>query len=161
MCPWSMFRPRLRSRLARTDALKIFVYCSRAPGKGEGEAFVPCVNDLDGPGHEYDEEVAEEMDGFEQSVNCVRVGLNQMSDYVKVDRLGTTRAGDDEEEDDDGFYFIVKRKIDDEGVYRFFVRCNAAPDDPDGHDTLHVTLALGHRSCAWLTTITCRGSRNL
>jgi hypothetical protein len=29
------------------------------------------------------------VDGFEQGVKGVRVGLNQMSDYVKIDRFGT------------------------------------------------------------------------
>lgn len=29
------------------------------------------------------------MDGLEQGIEGLRVGLNQMSDYVKVDRFGT------------------------------------------------------------------------
>jgi len=35
------------------------------------------------------------------------------------------------------------------------------PDGPDGHDTLHITLALGHRPGAWLASITCGGSGGL
>jgi hypothetical protein len=35
------------------------------------------------------------------------------------------------------------------------------PDGPDGHDTLHITLALCHRPGARLTTIACRGSGGL
>jgi hypothetical protein len=35
------------------------------------------------------------------------------------------------------------------------------PDDPDGHDALHVTLALGHRPRAGLATIACRGRGDL
>lgn len=35
------------------------------------------------------------------------------------------------------------------------------PDGPDGHDAFHVTLALGHRSSARLTTAACRGRGNL
>src|SRR5579872_7356592 len=85
----SMFQPRLGSRLIGTDALEIFVCYGRTPGKGKGETFVPRVNDLDGPSHEDNEEVAEQVDGVEQSVDSVRVRLNQMPDYVKVDRLGT------------------------------------------------------------------------
>lgn len=35
------------------------------------------------------------------------------------------------------------------------------PDDPDGHDSLHVALALGHRSLAGLATIACGGRGDL
>ena len=35
------------------------------------------------------------------------------------------------------------------------------PDDPDGHDPLHVTLALGHRSWTGLATIAWGRGRNL
>lgn len=37
----------------------------------------------------------------------------------------------------------------------------AYPDGPDGHDALHITLALGHRPIAGLTTAACGGSGGL
>jgi len=44
---------------------------------------------LDGPRNEDGQEVAEKVDGLEQGVKGLRVGLNQGSDYVKIDRFGT------------------------------------------------------------------------
>lgn len=35
------------------------------------------------------------------------------------------------------------------------------PDGPDGHDTLHITLTLGHRPETGLTTTACGGSGDL
>lgn len=35
------------------------------------------------------------------------------------------------------------------------------PDGPDGHDALHITLALGHRPEAGLTTAACGGNGDL
>lgn len=46
------------------------------------------MDNLDGPRNEDDQEVAEQMGGLEQGIDCLRVGLNQMSDYVKIDRFG-------------------------------------------------------------------------
>ena len=40
-------------------------------------------------------------------------------------------------------------------------RVKAYPDDPNGHDALHVALALGHRPEAGLTTTACGGSGSL
>jgi len=44
---------------------------------------------LDGPRNEDGQEVAEKVDGLEQCVEGLRVGLDQGSDYVKIDRFGT------------------------------------------------------------------------
>jgi len=44
---------------------------------------------LNGPGKEDEEEVAEKVDGLKQDIKGLGVGLNQWSNYVKVDRFGT------------------------------------------------------------------------
>ena len=44
---------------------------------------------------------------------------------------------------------------------RHATRAKTYPDGPDGHDTLHVTLALGYRPGAGLATTACRGSWGL
>jgi len=49
----------------------------------------PSVSDFDGPRNEDDEEIAEEVDGVEQTIEGLRVGPYQGSDYVKIDRFGT------------------------------------------------------------------------
>jgi hypothetical protein len=113
---------------------------------------------LEGPRNEDGKEIAEKVDGLEQGIEGLGVRLNQGSDYVKIDRLGTTSASDDKEYEEDGFDLVVEGKKDYQRVYCAFVGRYATPDDPDGHDALHVTLALGHRPDAGLTTIAWGGS---
>ena len=95
-----------------------------------------------------------------------------------------TSPSEDKEEEEDGFDLVVEGEIDDERVYRALVCRNATlqrgsgtirtcqrkqstrgekryPDGPDGHDALHITLALGHRPDAGLTTTACGGSGDL
>ena len=47
---------------------------------------------MNGPGNEDEEEVAEKVDGLKQDIKGLGVGLNQWSNYVKVDRFGTLSA---------------------------------------------------------------------
>jgi len=100
-----------------------------------------------------------------------------------------TSPSQDKEEEEDGLDLVVEGEIDYEWVYCTFVRRNATlsgegigtirtcgqkrsvqqgivpvktyPDGPNGHDTLHITLALGYRPGAGLATITCGGSGGL
>ena len=44
---------------------------------------------MNGPGKEDEEEVSEKVDGLKQEIKGVGVGLDQRSNYVKVDRFGT------------------------------------------------------------------------
>jgi len=85
---WSLFRPGLRTRLVGTDTLQIFVY-SGTPWESEGQPFDPSEDGLDGPRNKDEQEVTEKVDGLEQDIEGVGVGLNQWSNYVKIDRFGT------------------------------------------------------------------------
>lgn len=44
---------------------------------------------MNGPGREDEEEVSEKVDGLKQDIKGLGVGLDQRSNYVKVDRFGT------------------------------------------------------------------------
>jgi len=47
---------------------------------------------LDGTRNEDEQEVAEKVDGPEQGIEGVRVGLDQWPNYVKINRFGTLSA---------------------------------------------------------------------
>jgi hypothetical protein len=47
------------------------------------------VDNLDGPRNKDNQEVPKQVDGLEQGIEGLGVRLNQMPDYVKIDRFGT------------------------------------------------------------------------